>query len=161
MKKGSKTYYESWSISDDLWNVIKEEIPIYRRDESREYERRVGGGRKAPDYRCIVSGIFNVLRTGCPWKAIPAEYGKGSNIHRYFQLWEKEGFFTRIWMKGLEKYDDIIGINWEWQSVDGSMNKSPLAQESVGKNPTDRGKNGDKTQYSCRRRRRAPSGCDI
>lgn len=32
------------------------------------------------------------------------------------------------------------GIAWEWQSADGSMNKSPIGQEDVGKNPTDRGK---------------------
>ena len=38
------------------------------------------------------------------------------------------------------------GIGWEWQSLDGCMVKAPLALEAVGKNPTDRGKNGDKTQ---------------
>ena len=44
-----------------------------------------------------------------------------------------------------EKYDELEGIGWEWQSVDGCMIKAPLARESVGHNPTDRGKNGDKT----------------
>ena len=39
-------------------------------------------------------------------------------------------------------------IGWEWQSLDGCMIKAPLALEPVGKNPTDRGKNGDKTQCS-------------
>ncbi len=43
------------------------------------------------------------------------------------------------------EYDELEGIEWEWQSIDGSMVKAPLALESVGKNPTDRGKNGDKT----------------
>lgn len=32
------------------------------------------------------------------------------------------------------------GIAWRWQSIDGAMFKAPLAQESVGKKPTDRGK---------------------
>jgi hypothetical protein len=32
------------------------------------------------------------------------------------------------------------GIAWEWQSLDGAMVKAPLALESVGGNPTDRGK---------------------
>lgn len=36
------------------------------------------------------------------------------------------------------------GIAWKRQSVDGSMVKAPLAQEAVGPNPTDRGKNGSK-----------------
>jgi hypothetical protein len=35
-------------------------------------------------------------------------------------------------------------IAWRWQSVDGTVVKAPLAQESVGPKPTDRGKNGSK-----------------
>jgi hypothetical protein len=36
------------------------------------------------------------------------------------------------------------GMVWEWQSADGTMVEASLAQESVGPNPTDRGKNGSK-----------------
>ena len=60
------------------------------------------------------------------------------------------GFFEKIRAKGLEKYDEMEEIGWASQSLDGCMVKAPLAQESVGKNPTDRGKNGDKTQCSDR-----------
>jgi len=56
------------------------------------------------------------------------------------------GIFEKIWAKGLEQYDELEGTGWEWQSVDGSMVKAPLALEAVGHTPTDRGKNGDKTQ---------------
>jgi hypothetical protein len=38
------------------------------------------------------------------------------------------------------EYDDMEGIAREWQSIDGSMYKAPLAGESTGPNPTDRGK---------------------
>lgn len=64
--------------------------------------------------------------------------------------WLAAGFFEKIWAKGLEQYDELEGIGWEWQSLDGCMVKAPLALESVGKNPTDRGKNGDKAQCSGR-----------
>ena len=70
------------------------------------------------------------------------------NFNRGFQEWLAAGFFEKIWSKGLEQYDELEGIGWEWQSLDGCMVKAPLALESVGKNPTDRGKNGDKTQCS-------------
>jgi len=40
----------------------------------------------------------------------------------------------------LLEYDELEGIAWEWQSLDGAMTKAPLALESVGRNPTDRGK---------------------
>ena len=86
------------------------------------------------------------MRTDCQWKAVPKEYGSGSSIHTYFQEWAAAGVFEKIWAKGLEQYDELEGIGWEWQSVDSSMVKAPLALEAVGHNPTDRGKNGDKTQ---------------
>ena len=142
MEMEKKKSYKSWELSDEFWDVVKDEIPEYKRDENKEYVRKPGGGRKPPDMRIILSKILYVLRTGCQWKSIQG----GSNIHRYFQLWQADGFFQRIWAKGLEKYDEIIGIDWEWQNLDGCMTKAPLALESVGKNPTDRGKNGVKTK---------------
>jgi hypothetical protein len=52
----------------------------------------------------------------------------------------------RLWQEGLLSYDELHGIGWEWQSADGCMVKAPLARESVGRNPTDRGKKRDETQ---------------
>ena len=83
---------------------------------------------------------------GANGKLFRGNMGAASSIHRYFQEWQTAGFFEKIWVLGLEKYDELEGIGWEWQSVDGCMIKAPLARESVGHNPTDRGKNGDKTQ---------------
>ncbi|WP_373845509.1 hypothetical protein [Clostridium sp.] len=40
--------------------------------------------------------------------------------------------------------NEIQGIDWEWLSIDGSMNKAPRAKEFVGADPTDREKNGSK-----------------
>ncbi len=63
----------------------------------------------------------------------------------------QKGVFVRLWRKGLAEYDDLQGIAWRWQSLDGGMVKAPLAQEAVGPNPTDRGKKWEQTQ--CTRRR--------
>ena len=41
-------------------------------------------------------------------------------------------------------YDDLKGIDWTWQSVDGAMTKAPLGGEDTGPNPTDRAKSGTK-----------------
>ena len=48
-------------------------------------------------------------------------------------------FFVSLWRNGLAEYDEMEGIAWSWQSIDGAMVKAPLAQEAVGRNPTDRG----------------------
>ena len=54
------------------------------------------------------------------------------------------GIFARLWQIALELYDDLVGLDWRWQSVDGAMTKAPLGGESTGKNPTDRAKSGTK-----------------
>jgi transposase len=130
-----------WEVSDAFWEIVAPLIPKPERDKGRLYKRKAGGGRKPLDPRKVFAGIVYVLRTGIQWKAIPKEvFGSPSAIHRYFMEWEREGFFLELWRRGLSEYDGMEGIAWEWQAVDGSMNKSPLAKESTGRNPTDRGK---------------------
>jgi putative transposase len=96
-------------------------------------------------YRQVFEGIVYVLRTGCKWKALPKErFGSASSIHGYFIRWMKAGFFLSLWRAGLAEYDEMEGISWQWQSIDGAMIKAPMAREEVGRNPTDRGKKGSK-----------------
>ncbi|MDR3174630.1 MAG: IS5/IS1182 family transposase, partial [Treponema sp.] len=33
------------------------------------------------------------------WKALPAEYGSSSVVHRYFQLWSEAEVFPRMWQR--------------------------------------------------------------
>jgi len=132
-----KKSYKSWTISDAFWEAVKEDIPKRGRNSGKEYKRKPGGGRKSLPKRQVLERILYVLRTGCQWKAVPPKYGAGSSIHKYFQEWAGAGFFEKIWAKGLERYDELEGIGWEWQSVGGSMVKAPLALEAVGHNPTD------------------------
>ena len=102
--------------------------------------------------RKVFEGILYVLRTGVQGKAIPKErFGSPSAIHRYFQEWEEAGFFLILWKSGLAEYDEMEGIKWEWQSADGAMNKAPLVRESVGANPTDRGKKRSQKKPAHRR----------
>jgi hypothetical protein len=42
------------------------------------------------------------------------------------ELWGQVGFFRALWQAGLQSYDELIGIQWEWQAVDGAMIK-PLS----------------------------------
>jgi len=142
---------KSWEVSDGFWEHVKPLIPRAQRDKDKEYQRRKGAGRKPMESRKIFEAIVYVLRTGIQWKALPKEYGSASSIHRYFRKWEEAGFFRKIWKKGLAEYDEMEGIAWKWQSIDGAMTKAPVAQETVGPNPTDRGKKWNQTSHSCRR----------
>lgn len=130
----------SWTVSDALWNKIEPLVPVRKRPRGRKYRRKPGGGRKPMGSRQVFSAIVYVLRTGCQWKALPKEYGSASAVHAHFQRWQREGFFLKIWRAGLAEYDEMEGIAWRWQSVDGAAGKAPLARECVGPNSTDRGK---------------------
>ncbi len=142
----------SWAVSAELWKRVEPLIPQRKRAKKRKYLRRAGGGRKAMEPRKVFEGIVFVLRTGCQWKALPkSEFGSASSIHKYFLEWKRQGVFTRLWRKGLAEYDEMEGIAWRWQSIDGAMVKAPLAQEAVGPNPTDRGKKWDETKPPRRR----------
>jgi len=95
------------------------------------------------------SAIVYVLRTGIQWNALPREMGASSTVHARFQEWERACLFRALWGAGLAEYDELEGIGWEWQSVDGAMTKAPLVPKggtdgAAGANPTDRGKRGVK-----------------
>jgi transposase len=110
-----------WRVSDELWERVEPLLPKYR--STRE------GGRPRVERRRVLDGILYVLRTGCQWKAAPAEFGSASTLHRYFQEWTKKGVFLRLWNKALREYDELKGIDWGWQSLDGAMTKAPLGGE--------------------------------
>ena len=143
----------SWEISDTFWEAAQPLIPQRERDSNKQFKRKPGGGRPPMQARKALQAIFYVLRTGIQWKALPKSFGSSSAIHRYFQFWCEKGFFKELWVAGLQTYDEVKGINWTWLSADGCMTKAPLAQQTVGKNPTDRGKKWQQTPYTSRRRR--------
>jgi transposase len=152
MNKAVSPRLYSWEISDEFWAKVEPLIPSKRRVRRRKYLRDPGGGRKPIPPRTVFAAIVYVLRTGIQWKALSKkEFGSPSAIHRYFLEWQKAGFFEKLWKVGLAEYDDMEGIAWQWQSIDGGMNKAPLALEEVGRNPTDRGKKWQQAKYTCRR----------
>ena len=160
---------QAWEVSDTFWQKVEPLIPKPQRDPNREYQRQPGGGRKPLPARQVFAGIVYVLRTGMQWKALPKErFGSPSAIHRYFLEWQAAGLFDRLWQAGLMEYDEMHSIAWVWQSLDGSLSKSPLAQETVGPNPTDRGKKWEQEESPggrawhpavLRRQRRGNAGC--
>jgi len=143
---------KSWTVSDELWAKVEPLIPKAKRPKARKYRRRPGAGRKPMAPRRVFEAIIFVLRTGCQWKALPtAHFGSPSAIHKYFRAWKRATVFVRLWRKGLAEYDELEGIAWWWQSIDGTMVKAPLALEAVGPNPTDRGKKRHAAQPPRRR----------
>src|SRR5215471_11019272 len=129
----------AFRVSDELWAVLEPLLP------KRVNTHRFGGGRpRVPDRRCA-DAIFYVLRTGCQWAALKeTELCAKSTAHDRFQQWAAAGVFLALWRAGVEQFDELSGIDWDWLSMDGAMTKAPLGGEATGPNPTDRAKGGSK-----------------
>jgi putative transposase len=130
----------SFGLSERFWLLARRLIPKPARVHP------LGGGRPRVSDRRVLAAIFFVLRTGGQWKALDATgLGSGSTAHRRFQEWVGAGLFFRLWRVAARRYDEVCGIDWRWLAVDGCLTKAPLSRsEVVGRNPTDRGKQGVK-----------------
>ncbi len=108
-------------MPDALWRRLQKLIP--------KHHPSAKGGRPPLDARAVADGIYFVLRTGCPWKAVPPQFVSGSSLHRYFQQWCQRGVFRRLWKQGLVEYDRRRRISWRWTTLDTAMTKAPLGGE--------------------------------
>jgi transposase len=112
-----------WRISDALWAEIEPLLPPRK-------QHPLGCHRPRVSDRSAMDAIFFVLRTGCQWNALNATgLCSSSSAHRRFQEWTAAGVFVKLWARGLKKYDELEGIDWSWQSMDGAMTKAPLGGE--------------------------------
>ena len=116
----------SYRIADELWAVLQPVLPVHVNSH------RFGGGRpRVPDRQCA-DAIFYVLRTGCQWGALDAtDLCRRSTAHDRFQEWIEAGVFLKLWQAGVEQFDELKGIDWEWLSLDGAITKAPCG----GKKP--------------------------
>ena len=111
-------------VSDDLWKVLEPVLPV------RVNPHRFGGGRPRVADRRGAEAIFYVLRTGCQGDALTqTELCAKSTAHDRFQEWVEAGVFLTLWQAGVERFDELQGIDWSWLSMDGTMNKAPLGGE--------------------------------
>jgi putative transposase len=132
------TFDTVWHVPDDLWSQIAPILGPEKPPGTR--------GRPAVPFRTIFDAIIYVLRTGCQWSALPRErFGAApTTVHGRFRQWAKTGRFEQIWKQMLAVYDEELGIDWKWLTMDGCLTKAPLGGEATGKSPVDRGKLGTK-----------------
>ncbi len=118
MRRKTKKRNGLREIPDDLWELIEPILPP---------DKPLGSnGRPRVPNRTVLNGILFVLRTGCQWKMVPCQYSSGSTCHLRFQTWVRAGVFERIWRVCLKHYDDLRGIDWRFQSLDGVIVSAPV-----------------------------------
>jgi transposase len=85
-----------YELTDFEWRVIQPLLPNKPRGVPRVDDRR------------ILNGIFWVLRTGAPWRALPGQYGPHTTCYNRFVRWRKAGVWDRVMAAMAEAYDGDV-----------------------------------------------------
>jgi len=107
-------------LSDAQWEKIE---PIIR--------DRLGnwGGSNANDNRIFVNACLWIIRTGAPWRDLPAQYGKFNAVNRRYKRWCDKNHWDFILAELIDEPD------FEWLMIDASHCKvHPHAAGAVGGN---------------------------
>ena len=145
---------KQWRIPDALWARIEPLLPPRPPQPLGCHNPRV------PD-RAAMDAIFFVLRTGCQWNALNATgICSSSAAHRRFQEWVAAGVFHQLWALGLAADDELVGLDWDWLSMDGAMTTAPLGGGENRPQPDGSGQARGQALAADRRPRRAPRGGD-
>ena len=73
-------------LRDDQWKRIEQLLP-----------GKVGDrGCTAKDNRRFVEAVLWIMRTGSPWRDLPAEFGHWHRTYVRFSRWRDKGVFERI-----------------------------------------------------------------
>ena len=67
-----------------------------------------------PNLRSTIEAILYRMRTGCPWRDLPAAFGKFQVVYKCFNRWSKQGIFQKIFKRLSADADK------EWLMMDGS-----------------------------------------
>ncbi|WP_091614767.1 IS5 family transposase [Micromonospora mirobrigensis] len=90
-------------LTDEQWAVLEPLLPA-----------SVGRGRPAVwSRRLLINGIRWRVRTGCPWRDLPPEYGPWQTVYGLFRRWQRSGVWLQI-LTALQARADAAGlIRWE------------------------------------------------
>ena len=109
-------------LSEEQWETVRAVLPPVARL-----------GRKPVDRRLILEGILYVLKTGCPWRDLPAEFGNWSTFYERFRLWSHSGVWQQI-LQALQARAHADGrIKWDLFLIDGSNVRAHKAAAGASK----------------------------
>src|SRR6266498_1948619 len=73
--------------------------------------------------RQIIDGIRWRVRTGAPWRDVPAEYAPWPTLYRWFRRWQRDGTWAAV-LAVLQAHADAAGkISW-MVGVDSTISRA-------------------------------------
>lgn len=100
-------------LSDEQWDLIADLFPKY-------VSLRVGGRPPCPPRACL-EGILWILRSGARWKDLPKCFPSPATCWRRLQCWAESGLFAEMWIRLLQRLDDLRQIDWTAALADGTF----------------------------------------
>lgn len=87
MTKSQQTY--PTDLNDIEWKTIEQYLPEPK-------AKGPGGCPRKHTRRTILNGIFYIVRGGCAWRLLPADFPPWQTLYHYFRLWRKAGVWQDI-----------------------------------------------------------------
>ena len=98
-------------LTDEQWAVLEPLRP----------PARPRTGRPNKDHRLVVEAILWRLRTGAPWRDLPARYGPWQSVYTRFRRRQRAGVWARV-LAALQAEADARGdLDWSLHFLDGTV----------------------------------------
>lgn len=136
-------------VPDELWQILQPLLPAHK-DTRRRRSRFRRGGRPPADERAIFTGILFVMRTGIPWKDLPAEFGCGCGMTcwRHLRDWHKAGVFHELHRVLLDRLNAEGKLDWSRGVVDSASVRAVFGGRRLDRAPLTAGKQARNTMSS-------------
>jgi transposase len=97
-------------LTDEMWARVEPLLP----------PEKGPMGPPCRPHRQVIEGAIFRLRTGVPWRDLPAEYGAWQTVHRRHKRWSTDGTWDRV-LAALQAQADAAGdVDWR-VSVDSTI----------------------------------------
>jgi len=136
-------------VPDELWKIVEPLLPPHV-DTRRRRDRFRRGGRPPADDRAVLSGILFVMRTGIPWKDLPAELscGCGMTCWRRLRDWQKADVFRKLHRLLLDRLNAKGNLDWSRAVVDSASLRAVFGGRRPGRAPLTAEKQARNTTWS-------------
>lgn len=112
------------ALTDDQWLQVAPLLPA-----------RAGPGRPPKDQRLVMDGILWILRTGAPWRDLPARFGPWKTVHERFRRWTRNGVWRQVFERLKASRQAGGGIDWHLFMIDATIVRAHKAAAGAEKKP--------------------------
>lgn len=103
-------------VPPEVWAVFEPVLPPVR---------WCGNGRPPVSNERVLHALLYVLVSGIGWQMLPwPAFPSAKTVRRRLRRWREDDLFRVTWARLAERYDALVGINWDQLCIDGSKRPS-------------------------------------